>query len=62
MQSDSFFQLNFVDLQIGGATKSLLSMLADAVLCSMVGATCMRAPSTVTQVLLQSDLKTVVGF
>ena len=32
IQCDSLFQLNFVARQITGATKSLLSMLADAVL------------------------------
>ena len=39
MQSASFLQLNFVDRQITGATKLLLSMLEDAVLLGMVGAT-----------------------
>ena len=62
MQSDSFFQFNFVDRQIAGATKLLLSMLADAVLLGMVGATCKRAASTVVRVVLQSDLKTGVGL
>ena len=62
MVSESFFQLNLVDRQISGATRLLLSLLADAVLYGIVGATCNKAASTVVRVVLQSELKTGVGF
>ena len=55
IHSDSLFQLNLVARHIAGATKSLPSILADAVLCRMVGAECMRAALTVHLVLLQSE-------
>ena len=60
--SDSFFQLNLVDRQISGATRLLLSLLADEVLFGIVGATCSKAASTVVRVVLQSNMKTGVGF
>ena len=52
MQALKLFQLNLVDLQIMGATKSLLSTVADAVLpCIKVGTEYIKAASTVTRVL-----------
>ena len=55
MQLARFVQLSFAARQIIGATKSLLSMLADAVLLWTVGAACIRAASTVTRVFMQSE-------
>ena len=57
----SLSQLNFVDLHMMGATNSLLSTLAEAVLFWIVGAACMSAASTVTLVFLQSEWKTLWG-
>ena len=51
----SFSQLNLVDLHMIGATNSLLSTLAEAVLFWIVGAACISAASTVTLVVLQSE-------
>ena len=55
MQVDSFSQLNFVALQIKGATISLLLVLEDGVLPWIVGAMNISAASTVSLVAGQSD-------
>ena len=51
MHSDSFSQLNLVDLHITGATMSLCSTLVEAALFLTVGVAWMSAASTVTRVL-----------
>ena len=50
MHCASFFQSKFVARQITGATRSLLPTLVVEVFLSIVGATCIRAASTVVLV------------